>query len=165
MVKFVGIHFHASKKSGCCHGRSWNSAALRRFPERIPIFAFQHDGVGLRGGLQTFEFVRADDRQRLTGVRKNPGVGQLFQRHPAVTGRHAFRGLRQTRGGGIAEIKYSPTGERTPRHRQHAQLLALMKRAVVDWLRVQEVKLNLIRHERFSVSDEAGADSGWGDRG
>ena len=54
---------------------SRNLSALRGFPERIPVFTFQHDGISLRGGLQAFEFVRADDRKRLTRVRENPGVG------------------------------------------------------------------------------------------
>jgi hypothetical protein len=41
---------------------SRNLAALSSFPERIPVFTFHYDGIGLHCGLHPFEFVRADDR-------------------------------------------------------------------------------------------------------
>ena len=87
--------------------------------------------------------------KRLTRVRENPRVGELFQRCRVVTGRHVLRSRSQTEGGGIGWVKDSPTCERTPRHRLHAKFLALMQCAVVDWLRVQQVKLDLVRHERL----------------
>ena len=87
------------------------------------------------------------DRQRMTRMRENPGVGKLLQRCRVVTSRDALCCGSQARCGGMARIKDSPAGERTPCHRQHAQFLALMKRAVVDRLRMQQVKLNLVRDE------------------
>ena len=59
-------------------------ATLGGFPERIPIFPFQHDGVGFGGGLDTFQLIGANDRQRPARVSQNPGIGELFQRRAVV---------------------------------------------------------------------------------
>ena len=68
MVVKISIWFEADASHD-----SWDLAALRRLPERIPVFIFHHDGLGLCGRLKAFEFIGADDRQRMTRVSKNPG--------------------------------------------------------------------------------------------
>src|SRR4051794_28911877 len=68
---------------------SGNPAALGRFPEGIPIFAFQHDVIGLGCGLDALESIRAYDWQRAAWVRENPGVGKLFESRPVVATCHA----------------------------------------------------------------------------
>src|SRR4051812_20059369 len=69
-----------------------NLPSLRRFPQRIPILAFELDVGGCHSSLDTLNLVRPKDRQRLRRMRENPGVSELLQCRAAVAWGHLSGG-------------------------------------------------------------------------